>query len=123
LRALPSRSISTPSTASQSISCSSCLRPKGPAPITIDGYAGQELEIQLPDDPFTDCDVEPGDSSGHAYVFPISVYVQGPANIWNLSVLDVEGTPLIAAILSYQKTPQAELDDARNAVATMDIQV
>ena len=22
-------------------------------PVTIDGYAGQELELQLPDDPFT----------------------------------------------------------------------
>ena len=94
-----------------------------PAPVTIDGYAGQELEIQLPDDPFTDCDVEPGDSSGHAYVFPISVYVQGPANIWHLSVLDVEGTRLVAAILSYQETPKAELDNARNVIATMDIQV
>jgi hypothetical protein len=94
-----------------------------PAPVTIDGYAGQELEIQLPDDPFTDCDVEPGDSSGHAYVFPLSVYVQGPANIWHPSVLEVEGTRLIAAILSYEETPQAELDNARNVIATMDIQV
>ena len=38
--------------------------------VTIDGYAGQELELQLPDDPFTTCDKDdPGDSGGHAFVF------------------------------------------------------
>jgi hypothetical protein len=38
-------------------------------PVTIDGYAGQELQLQLPDDPFTSCDKEPGDAGGHAFVF------------------------------------------------------
>jgi len=95
-----------------------------PTPVTIDGYSGQEIEIQLPDDSFTDCDVDLGDTDGHAYLFfPISVYVQGPSNIWDLSVLDVEGTRLVAAILSYPETSQADLDTARNVIETMDIQV
>jgi hypothetical protein len=94
-----------------------------PTPVTIDGYSGQEIEIQLPDDKFTDCDVEPGDTSGHAYPFPISVFVQGPSNIWDLSVLDVDGTRIVAAILSYPETSQADLDTARNVIETMDIQV
>ena len=94
-----------------------------PTPVTIDGYAGQQLEIQLPDDPFTDCDLESGDTSGHAYVFPLSVYVQGPANVWDLTILDVDGTRLVAAILSFPETSQDDLDAARNVVETMDIQI
>ena len=94
-----------------------------PTPVTIDGYAGQQLEIQLPDDPFTDCDLESGDTSGHAYVFPLSVYVQGPANAWDLTILDVDGTRLVAAILSFPETSQDDLEAARNVVETMDIQI
>ena len=91
-------------------------------PVTIDGYAGQELELQLPDDPFTTCDEEPGDADGHAFVFSgAGLYAQGPANQWHLYILDVEGTRLIAVILSYAKTPQADLDLARNVIETLDI--
>lgn len=92
-------------------------------PVTIDGYAGQELELQLPDDPFTGCDKEPGDDVGHAYVFSGSgLYAQGPANRWNLYILDVEGTRFISVILSYADTPQADLDLARSIIETLDIE-
>ena len=95
-----------------------------PSPVTIDGYAGQQLAIQLPDDPFTDCDMDdPDDKGGHAYVFPQSVYVQGPSNVWDLTILDVDGTRLVAAILSWPATSQDDLDVARNVVETMDIQI
>jgi hypothetical protein len=93
-------------------------------PVTIDGYAGKEIELQLPDDPFTNCDKEPGDSGGHAFVFSgAGLYAQGPANIWDLFILDVEGTRLIAVILSYAKTPQADLDLARDVIETLDIEL
>jgi hypothetical protein len=36
-------------------------------------------------------------------------------------VLDVNGARLIAVILSYAQTPQADLETARNIVATLDI--
>jgi len=94
-----------------------------PTPVTVDGYAGQEIEIRLPDKPFTGCDVEPGDTTGHAYPFPIPVYAQGPANIWHLYVLDVDGTRIVAAILSYPETSPALLDTARTVIETIDIQV
>ena len=91
-------------------------------PVTIDGYAGQELKLQLPDDPFTSCDTEAGDDIGHAFVFPGSgLYAQGPANRWHLYILDVEGTRFIAVILSYAQTPQADLDLARSIIETLDI--
>jgi hypothetical protein len=93
-------------------------------PVTIDGYSGQELELQLPDDPFTKCDKDdPTDSGGHAFVFSgPGLYAQGPANRWHLYILDVEGTRLIAVILSYARTPQTDLDLARNIIETLDIQ-
>ena len=92
-------------------------------PVTIDGYAGQELELQLPDDPFTTCDKDdPDDPGGHAFVFSgPGLYAQGPANRWHLFILDVEGTRLIAVVLSYEGTPQADLDLARNVIETLDI--
>jgi hypothetical protein len=93
-----------------------------PTPVTIDGYAGQELELQLPDDPFTRCDKEHGDSAGHAFVFSgPGLYAQGPANRWHLYILDVDGTRLIAVILSYAKTPKTHLDLARNIIERLDI--
>ncbi len=93
-----------------------------PTPVTIDGYAGQELELQLPDDPFTRCDKEPGDSGGHAFVFSgPGLYAQGPANRWHLYILDVDGDRLMSVILSYAQTPQSDLDLARNIIETLDI--
>ncbi|MEO6207840.1 MAG: hypothetical protein ABIP77_07780 [Candidatus Limnocylindrales bacterium] len=92
-------------------------------PVTIDGYAGQELEIQLPDDPFTSCDKTPGDADGHAFVFSgkAGLYALGPANRWHLFMVEVAGTRLIAAVFSYAATPQTDLDIARNVIETMDI--
>ena len=81
------------------------------------------LPAQLPDDPFTTCDKDdPDDPGGHAYVFSgPGLYAQGPANRWRLSILDVGGTRLIAAILSYEGTPKADLDLARDVIDSLDI--
>jgi hypothetical protein len=93
-----------------------------PTPVTIDGYAGKRLELQLPDRSFRRCDEELGETAGNAFVFSgPGLYAQGPANIWDLFILDVEGTRLIAVILSYAQTPQANLDLARNVIETADI--
>jgi hypothetical protein len=93
-------------------------------PVTIDGYAGQELELQLPPGPFTTCDKTPGDADGHAFVFSgkAGLYAQGPANRWHVFILDVEGTRLLAVVLSYEGTPQTDLDRARNVIETLDIE-
>lgn len=95
-----------------------------PTPVTIDGYAGQELELQLPEEPdYATCDKDdPHDTGGHVFVFSgVGLYAQGQANRWHLYILDVEGTRLIAVILSYEATSQADLDTAQNVIDTMDI--
>lgn len=95
-------------------------------PVTIDGYSGQELVLQMPGGSYDRCDKDdPNDPGGH--VFPFSggpgLYTQGPANRWHLYILDVNGTRLISVILSYAQTPQNDLDLARNVIETMHIQV
>ncbi len=94
-----------------------------PTPVSIDGFAGQELELQLPNDSFATCDKDdPNDSGGHAFVFSgAGLYAQGPANRWHLYILDVGGTRLIAVTLSDAKTPQADIDLARNIIETLDV--
>jgi len=94
-----------------------------PKSVTIDRYTGKELEIQLPGDPYTKCDKDdPSDPGGHEFVFSgPGLYAQGRANRWHLYLLDVEGTRLIAVILSYAKTPQTDLELARHIIETLDI--
>jgi hypothetical protein len=92
-------------------------------PVTIDGYAGQEVELQLPNRSYTKCDKDdPNDAGGHEFVFSgPGLYAQGPGNRWDVYALDVDGSRLIATILSYAKTPKSDLDLARNVIQTMDI--
>jgi len=92
-------------------------------PVTIDGYAGKELELQLPNHPFTRCDKDdPNDADGHEFVFSgPGLYAQGPGNRWDLYILDVDGARLVSVILSYAKTPKSDLDLARNVIETMKI--
>jgi hypothetical protein len=98
-----------------------------PQPVTIDGFEGQELEIQLP--PGTDlqpttCDVETDSPDGHYFVFSGldgGLYAQGPGNRWDMSIVDVGGTRLIIVALSYEGTPQADLDAAQAIVESIQL--
>jgi hypothetical protein len=94
-----------------------------PKPVTIDGYAGKELELQMPDGSYAHCDKDdPNDSGGHVFVLGgPGLYTQGPANHWHLYILNVNGEPLIAVTLSYAKTPQKDVDTANKVIKTMNI--
>lgn len=94
-----------------------------PTPVTIDGYAGQELELQLPDEPdYATCDKDdPADPGGHVFPFSAGLYAQGQANIWHLYVLDVDGKRLALAVLSHAGTAQSDLDTAKDVIDTLDI--
>jgi hypothetical protein len=94
-------------------------------PVKIDGFSGQELELQMPGGSYAHCDKDdPSDPGGH--VFPFAggpgLYTQGPANRWHLYILNVKGTRLIAVILSYVKTAQKDVDLAQNVIQTMRIE-
>jgi len=93
-------------------------------PVTIDGYSGKEVQLQMPDGSYANCDKDdPNDSGGHVFVFSgPGLYTQGPANHWDLYLLNVHGARLIAVILSYAKTPHTDLALARKVIETMQIQ-
>jgi hypothetical protein len=92
-------------------------------PVTIDGYRGEEVQLQLPPRSFTRCDKTRGDADGHAFVFSgkAGLYAQGAANRWHVFILDVDGTRLVAVILSYKGTPPTDLNRARKIIETLDI--
>jgi hypothetical protein len=94
-----------------------------PTPVTVGGYAGQELELQFPNASFTTCDKATGDADGHAFPFSdgVGLHVQGPANRWHLFIIDAQGTRLVAAILSYPGTARADLDVAQGVIDTLSV--
>jgi hypothetical protein len=76
-----------------------------PEPVTLGGYSGKYLDLQLPTD-LTGCEqsfypVEPG------------IYAQGPGHRWHLWILDVDGVRVVVAAMDYAGTSEqhrAELD-------------
>jgi hypothetical protein len=75
-------------------------------PITLGGFEGKALELQLPgDDVLSTCDGQPGE---HRYfVFEKGFYSQGPNSRWHLFIVDVEGTLMITFISYFPGTPPA----------------
>ena len=79
-----------------------------PADVTIGGFAGKRVDLQLPPG---DCDTHDGngiyivfDGPGEGYI-----YAQGDGSDWQVSIVDVDGTRLIAALFSYAGTSAADL--------------
>ena len=95
-----------------------------PMDITVDGYSGKEITLHVPDDAaygggeFTDCnsgyfgsfgsDAEPGPER----------YAQGPGQIDELWILDVDGVLTVIDTAYYAGTPDAPVDELRGLVET-----
>jgi hypothetical protein len=97
-----------------------------PSPVTFGAFQGSELEIQLPgDDVLSTCDREPGgEPKGLYYVFSgegAGWYSQGPDSRWQLFIVDVDGTRLIAMISYFEGTPQADVAAAQAIVESFEI--
>ncbi len=85
-----------------------------PVAATLGGYSGKRLALQLVPGP-SGCDSY--DGAGNQYfVFggrDGAQYAQGDANTWQVTVVDVEGTRLIAVLISYAETSSAHLSAAQ----------
>jgi hypothetical protein len=85
----------------------------GPTDITLAGFAGKRVDLELPSD-FGTCGFED-------YVpWPGSPYAQGPGNLWHVWMLDVEGTRVVVMTNNFDGTSaedraeqQAILDSLR----------
>lgn len=69
-----------------------------PTDVTLGGYAGQRIDLQLPSD-LSAC------TGGEFYPWQGSAYAQGPDNRWHLWIIDVEGTRVVVLAQDFPGTP------------------
>jgi hypothetical protein len=85
-----------------------------PVDVTLGGYSGKRLELQLVPDP-SGCDSH-NDAGDQYFVFggrEPQWYAQGGANTWQVTIVDVEGTRLVAVLMSYAETSSEHLSAAQ----------
>ena len=93
-----------------------------PVPVTIGGYPGKELELQLPSaDVIQGCDRREGQTIGDYFVFPGGFYAQSSNSRWQLSILDVEGSRLIVLVSIAEGTPASDIAAAAAIVDSFEI--
>jgi hypothetical protein len=84
-----------------------------PVDVTVDGYAGKALDLQVPDDILV-CTVyrpwEPG------------IYAQGPGHLWHLRVIDVDGDRVVIQSMEYADTPSQRRTELEAMVDSIQIE-
>jgi hypothetical protein len=95
-----------------------------PAQVTIGGYTGKRVDLQLPADvDFATCDKVtgtpgvPAQTQGNFFVFTgaeAGLYAQGPANRWQVSIIDVRGDRVVIVVTDYVGTPAADRTAAQS---------
>ena len=68
-----------------------------PVDVSLGGYAGIYIELRLPTD-VASCD------AGEFYPWVGSIYAQGPDNIWDLWILDVNGDRIVVVATFFPGT-------------------
>ncbi len=95
-----------------------------PSPVLLGGLQGYELEIEFPDDvTLAECDGGIVGGSHHFEIFSgkdVFPYFFEEGDRMRLFIVDVEGTRVIATILSSDASPAAELAAARAIVESVD---
>ncbi len=81
-----------------------------PTDVTLGGYAGKRMDLQLPTD-VASCDL------GEFYPWAGSIYAQGPDNRWHLWILDIEGDRLVVFSTDF---PGTSVDDRAEQQAIVD---
>jgi hypothetical protein len=91
-----------------------------PVDVTVDGYSGKRVDLQLPSDDNPDELFNQGGRFGAAcrdggyFLWDGSIYAQGPDNRWHLWIVDVDGTRVVIQAEDFPGTSaqdQAELQD------------
>jgi hypothetical protein len=82
-----------------------------PVDVTLAGYPGKYLELQLPDD-VTAC---------HYFVWQPGIYAQGPDHLWQTWVLDVDGVRVVIRADTYPGTTQAVRDQMEAILSSLRI--
>lgn len=85
-----------------------------PVDVTLGGFSGKRLDLQISPDP-DGCDNFDGEENQY-FVFggpEGGQFAQGGANSWQVTIVDVEGTRLIAVLIAYEETSAADLTAAQ----------
>jgi hypothetical protein len=85
--------------------------------ITLDGYSGKKVELQLPSDFDAAC---PRDEY---YVFEGGPYPQGADNRWHFWILDVEGSRLVIFGHDFPDTPAPIQAGIQSIVDSVEIEI
>lgn len=104
----------------QALAANASYESTTPVDATLGGFSGKRLELHLTPDP-AGCDTWQGEVDQY-FVFggrSGSLYAQGGANTWQITMVDVEGTRLIALIISYEQTSVADLRAAQRILESV----
>jgi hypothetical protein len=105
------------------LAAQSARNPSAPADITIDGHAGKSITLHVPDDTvFGSCDAGKFCSLGNPVQAPTDScyrYHQGPGQIDEMWVVDVDGRPVVIDWAHYAGTSPAVVDELRSIVQSM----
>jgi hypothetical protein len=85
--------------------------------VTVDGYSGKQVELQLPSEFDASCPRE-----GY-FVFEGGPYPQGPDNRWHLWILDVEGSRLVIFGHDFPDTPASIQAGIQSIVDSVEIEI
>jgi hypothetical protein len=100
-----------------------------PTPVTIGGYSGKRIDLQLPSDiDFAACDKYVGATEGSYFVWGTlhpggsNLYAQGPGNRLHVSALDVAGNRIVVETTDYVGTSQRDRDRVQAIVDSIHIE-
>jgi hypothetical protein len=86
-----------------------------PFDVSLGGYSGQRVDLQLPSD-VESCD------SGEFYPWVGSLYAQGPDNRWDVWILDVEGDRIVVLATHFPGTSAEDLAEQQAIIDSLAIQ-
>ena len=86
-----------------------------PVPVTLAGYSGKYVDLQLP------ADVTTCKPNGEFWPFEPGVYAQGPSHRWHLWILDVEGLRVVIQSMDYPTTPPQQVAELQAIVDSIQI--
>jgi hypothetical protein len=85
--------------------------------VTLDGYSGKRVELQLPSSFDASCPRE------EYFVVGGGIYPQGDDNRWQFTILDVEGSRLVIFSHDFPGTPAERRADLQAMVDSIEIQI
>ena len=86
-----------------------------PTEVTLGGYGGKRMDLQLPSN-VASCD------NGEFYPWSGSIYAQGPDNRWRLWILDVEADRLVIISTDFAGTSAEDRAEQQAIVDSMTIE-